>query len=176
MTVLFILVGDAKGCASLGGAERQAIYLATEMKKRNIKVSFFCLAVKKGMATDLLDINDIEYRIINILGLNKIFSFMKLIYLLRKNAPNFILSYTSTANLYLGYLSFFINKNISLIWNQRDSGLNFNPFKFYNLYIQRFSLYISNSKEGASFLNKNLGVSKNKIKIIHNGVIRCKYI
>lgn len=158
--------------SGLGGAEKQAISLAMQIKQHQDEVKIFCLSDKKGKATELMDLLQIEYLTLKadcnyrILHYLKTFAFYKVI---KEYSPDFVLTYTWYANIYAGFISRYFPK-VRFVWGQRDEGFNRKPNLILKLCINSFDYYIANSSGGEKYMKDVLKVPSNKIGLVYNGV------
>jgi glycosyltransferase involved in cell wall biosynthesis len=162
----------------LGGAERQAVYLAEELRdKFEAQISFICFGNKAGKLTELLDNLDFKYKIIDI-GYRKnfiAFIFNLILYLpkfiltVRRLKPDVLMPFTYRANIYVGILRKILKVRIC-IWNQRDAGLWAKYNALSRLAVGNTDLFIANSQSGADFLTDIFKVPKDRTKVILNGI------
>lgn len=161
----------------MGGAERQALILAQELtKKPGIKVFFILFGHGEGMVSEKLKNLNIRYSVIKAppsrLELLTLYRIILLILRINLSKAEVILPYTWFPNYYCVLISRFIPSVI--IWNQRDAGLEFKPDDSIRRMVSKISGFIANSGSAVDFLNDSLGVNREKIRLINNGVIPLK--
>ena len=89
---------------------------------------------------------------------------------IRPMHPDVILSFCAPANI-LGALAWRFTGAKAFLWNQRDEGQDLGTRVAW--YAARFApTYVSNSGIGAEFLVQNLGVSRESVRVVHNGVMQ----
>lgn len=158
--------------SGLGGAEKQAISLALQMKEHQDEVKVLCLNSSKDKATELMDLLQIEYLTLKrnynhrFLHYLKIFDLYKVI---KEYSPDFVLTYTWYANIYAAIISQCFSK-VCFIWGQRDEGFGIKPNIILKSYVYSFDYYIANSNGGVKFLKEVLKIPSNKIGLVYNGV------
>lgn len=173
MRFLFVLYGDNKKVASLGGAERQAILLANEMLINNNEVFILYIAKTKGNATQMMDDLNIPYKLCPFMIKFSLLHYLNFIFIIKSIRcfnPHAVFSYTTYINLYVGIASYFVSDKIRFIWGQRDEGLGLTNNFFTNICKRNYSNFIANASGGAIFLKDVLNVDESKIHIIHNAV------
>ncbi len=158
----------------LGGAERQAIYLAEHLHQSNeyevIVVGFrnkgkaYEMLAEKGIKCDFvpLDISNRKKKIIK--------NCFILLQFFWQTKPDVIFPYTYWANLLIGLIWRFTSAKVC-IWNQRDEGRNIRSNLWEKFALKNVSLIVSNSLEGSRFLSSSFKIDSSKIRLIHNGVI-----
>ncbi len=163
------------GWLSMGGAERQALFFAKHLSKfKSNKVTIIGLSnpgqVIEECELEGIDCNywptDLNGNIIQ--QVRNVFSFARR---LRRLSPTYIAPYCMPANLLCG-LVWRLTGAVSCVWQQRDEGRMRRHDWIENLAIRLTPKYISNSEHGAEWLHTELGIRKNKIVIINNGVMK----
>jgi glycosyltransferase involved in cell wall biosynthesis len=94
---------------------------------------------------------------------------LKAVRLLNRARPDVIVGYTSSPNTYCGALWRRTTARLFL-WNQRDSGLHRAPAFLEKRAVRNTSLFVSNSRGGAAFLDRALGVPQDRVHLVPNGV------
>jgi glycosyltransferase involved in cell wall biosynthesis len=157
----------------LGGAERQALYLARYLKnvhQAHVEVWAFC---NPDRLIEICDEFQIKWKLVPVwsqfTGWQIIFSVLRLGLALRAAKPDFLLPYMTPANIYCGLAWRFTGAKCC-IWNQRNAG-----HTIYNLVYEiraahKVSALVANSKLGADFMVSTYSVPKEKVHGIHNGV------
>jgi len=162
------------GTTEIGGAEKQAILLGNELKKRNsYKIVFFMFGTKKGKAAYLLDNLGISYKILKVPDSHYMFlrKFRLLLYIMRLRLyrPTILLPYTNNPNIYTSLIWKFTGAK-TCFWNQRDEGIGLTNNNLTSKAISRVPYFIANSRGSKDFLIKKFSVQENKIVVIHNGI------
>src|SRR5688572_31459963 len=168
MKHILIIIGSGE----LGGAERQAIYLAEELTVIGYRVTVLNFG-RKGLTNSMLDERHISNRNIHLrLTAGKRARFLdlwKLYFTILKLRPSVIIPFTQKPNVYANALKPLLPIT-RVIWNQRDEGRDGG-----NTYLERFALkradhIISNSESGKSFLEGHYRVKTGSVKLIKNGI------
>ncbi len=157
----------------LGGAERQALYLARyfqDVCKAHVEIWAFC---NPGRLIELCDEYGIKWKLIPLkLTFDKrqiIKNTIRLGITLRKVHPDILLPYMTPANIYCGLLWRFIGVKLC-VWNQRSAGVERIDAYFERIALNNVPVIISNSKQGADYLSSEFKVDRRKIYVIPNGV------
>jgi len=157
----------------MGGAEKQAAYLAQFLKNTKefdvIVWSFF-----DGDTIKKILINhDIKYLIMPPkTGVNILLRLWNLFYIilkLRKLKPYVLMPFTDYPNKISGLIWKFTGAK-SCIWNQRDEGKEITGKMIEILAIKKTPVFISNSLTGKNFLINKYGITSGKITVINNGI------
>jgi glycosyltransferase involved in cell wall biosynthesis len=157
----------------LGGAERQVVlfakYLIHELGAR-VQVWGFH---SPSRTTELCAEHGIPWRIVprplsggRIQGLKSLIRFALT---LRCARPDVILPYTMFPNVVCGLVWRWTGARLC-VWNQRDVGVDRMGRKGERCAVRQTPWFISNSQHGADFLVQVLGVKRNRIRVIHNGI------
>jgi len=162
------------GYLELGGAERQAIYLADYLHHHtNVRVKVIGLN-KPGRVSQVLSEKNISWEYIPIEFSHKRLtmakSCLKLLRYFWHQRPRVIIPFTYWPNLLCGLIWRLTTAKVC-IWNQRDEGRGMRHSRLENVVLKNVSGIISNNLEGKLFLETNFNISNNKVKIIHNGVV-----
>lgn len=172
----------------VGGAEKQASYLAAYYKEQGAKVSILAIDGKEGPLLNTLSTKGInclsEYLDIyflthfrSILPTPSNLKFLKGFFSVKKKIerifnivrPGLVLPFCYGPNLVA--CNFYSKKKSSSIWNQRDVGIPpFNHSFFEKRAFKRASAVVSNSMPGARYIEDNAYADLNKITIIPNAV------
>jgi len=162
----------------LGGAEKQAFYLAKylqEVEKAKVEVWATGFDGPLIVLCNKSNIKTVEYKFVWYSGyiVGPFMFVQQLICLsqkLRKSKPDVIISYTSLPNLISSFIWKFTGAK-GHIWQQRDCGLN-RPNKMLEKIASLLpSYFISNSNAGANFLKNFLHIPLNKIFVIQNAAV-----
>ena len=160
----------------LGGAERQAIHLASYLqdvcRARVAVVALFggvgdqpvrAMCVERRLPC--LRVNMPEH-VKGVPTFRSVRQFARDIAYFR---PDILLPYTTLPNVLCGIVWQKAGAK-ACIWNQRDEGRELAPNRWHDLSLRNASHFISNSTDGAEFLVTQCGVPRDKIELIFNGV------
>lgn len=168
--ILFIL------CTSeLGGAERQAILLAREIKEKiNYVIEFvFLIGDSTGTIPKKLDELSVGYHFIKWpFPKNMALGFLYLIkytIFLRRLKPAILMPYTTYPNI-LTSLVWKQTQARLCIWNQRDEGIALFPNWYTRKAIANASNIIANSASARDSLTNLFNIKNDKVAIVYNGV------
>lgn len=160
-------------CLELGGAERQALLLASALHKDpDYEVQVIGLG-QSGKAAELLKEQGIDH-----LHLDLAYSYGKLKMLsnvlkvrkaLKRFKPTAVIPYTYWPNVLVGLAWKRTSAKVGL-WNQRDEGRNVFKTFFEKKALSNASFIVSNSYEGKEFLVDEMGIPKEAVTVINNGV------
>ena len=160
----------------LGGAERQALLLARRLREREgADVHFVALnnavldevtevITKLGMTWEVFDL---EHRSGGLL--TKVKDLLRFARLLRRRRIQVVLPYCMFPNVFCA-LTWRLGGASTCIWSQRDEGRQRQPRWIEGVALGQTPMFVSNSLHGAEFLEKTLGVGRERIHIVHNGV------
>jgi glycosyltransferase involved in cell wall biosynthesis len=166
--IIFVL-----GNLELGGAERQALILAkylSEHEHASVEVWGFN---KSGPVAEICAQHGLATRVIPYpftgSRLDRLRALVTVCRSLRRAKPDLILPYTFGPNVVCGLIWKWTGAR-SCVWNQRDEGIV--PFGSPSVRwaAQRTPRFISNCEAGAEFLIEKLGVERQKVTVIPNGV------
>lgn len=156
----------------LGGAERQALQLASYLKASGGRVELWAPETS-GVVTGRVESLGIACRQANFplprekaRKISRLWGFTRK---LRQAKIEILLSFGYHANLTCGLTWRHAGVPV-YFWNQRDEGLHFIGSRLERLAIRQTQHFISNSAHGAEFLENHFGVPAEKISIIPNGV------
>jgi len=156
----------------IGGAERQAFYLAEYFRNKGDNVTVLGLD-NKGNAIPYLESIGVRWLFYPFYlyeeKMKLLMEFFKLLFFIRKLKPDVILPFTYLPNVVLNFIWKFTGAKLC-VWNQRDIGRNFRNRRVEKFALKHTKYFISNSLQGKDFLVNKLSVTENKIKIINNGV------
>ncbi len=93
----------------------------------------------------------------------------KFAFVLRREKPDIILPYLAPTNLLCNLVWPFTGARIS-VWNQRDLGLNRVCSRYEKTAIRRASCFIANSNHVAGYLESELGVNRDRVRVIRNAI------
>lgn len=162
------------GTLEMGGTERQALYLAKYLKKaKGAKVYVFGMSGPGAVAAGCDELG-IPWKIIPFRWPCRKSTFIKTFprfaWHLIKARPDVVLAYNHWANVACG-LTWRMTRAQTCIWNQRDldeEGLTGHRVEKWASKLTNG--FISNSNCAADFLCKTLGVNREWIRVVHNGV------
>jgi glycosyltransferase involved in cell wall biosynthesis len=157
----------------VGGAERQAAYLA-KFLKNEAEASVNILAFfDKGYIKNILEKSDIPLTICspgqNTNRIKRLLQLIKFIFLIRKLKPLIIMPFTDFPNKVCGSI-WKLTGAKSCFWNQRDEGREVTGKLLEKIAIKKTPLFVANSQVGKNFLTEQFKVPVTKIRVIHNGV------
>lgn len=163
----------------VGGAENQALYLAEYLKSKGFEVIVGAFGNETGLGVNrFLDagIKTVYWGFQEKLLLDskpglksqliKIKFLFKLINAVRNLSPNVILTFTYPPNVIFGKWKKWLG-GVDIYWNQRDINIGFKGHSWEKSAIKNADFLISNSFEGAKYIEK---ISKKKVHIIPNYV------
>jgi glycosyltransferase involved in cell wall biosynthesis len=157
----------------LGGAERQALILATHLARREqAKVEVWGFN-RTGPVAQLCEQAGLKWRVVPYPfqsgSAARLVALARLALIFRRARPDIFLPYTFVPNVVCGLLWKGAGAR-ACVWNQRDEG----PAEFTAAWersaVEQTSLFISNSAAGAQLLVEQLGVDPAKVKVIENGI------
>ena len=176
---------------NLGGAERQAILLASQLMNNHIAQVEIWGFNHPGPVSKLCDSQGIPWRVApnpwskgSVRGSSKIargwcyfrnwlqrqINLASYTTTLRQAKPDVIMPFTMFPNMICGLVWQKTGAKVC-IWNQRDEGRGRMGPKWEENVIPNVPLFISNSTHGAEFLKNILHVDPEKIHIIKNGIV-----
>ncbi|MDC1047573.1 glycosyltransferase [Alphaproteobacteria bacterium] len=154
-----------------GGAEKTLLKLCKESNSLNIKHCVISLQIN-GVLLEEFKKNNIKVYNFNFKkNLLDIYQLIKIISLIKKCRPSFIMTWLYHADFIGLIIKFFYNKSFKLIWNVRCSEIKFNYYSIISKYIFKFLIRFSHIPDAISFNSfngKNFHFSKGyKNKNIH---------
>jgi len=159
----------------LGGAERQAFQFAKYVKENYDNfgdIEFFGF-FNPGITSRLCESVGIKWRLVPYPNSRFLFirliSMVRLIGVFRKSKPDIILSHTFHPNTICGLIWKWTGAKIC-IWNQQDAGDNYDIPFLERLAVKNIDHFISNSHQGARFIQNKFDIHNKSIKIIPNGI------
>ncbi len=158
---------------NLSGAERQAVLLARGLKAQyDMDVEIWGFG-GPGDVSRICDEYGIRWKIVKVRFFAKwyrlLLDVIKLVVFLRKAHPRVLMPFTVIPNIVCGLIWRWTGANIC-IWNQRDEGRGLEERKTELLAIKNTSMFVSNSMHAADMLMAKYGISKNRIRVIRNGI------
>jgi glycosyltransferase involved in cell wall biosynthesis len=160
----------------LGGAERQALHLASYLRdNRGAEVAI--VGLFGGMGDQPVRRMCVERRLpclrVNMPehdgGVPAFRSVRQFARELAFLAPDLVLPYMSLPNVLAG-ITWRMAGAKACVWNQRDEGRELPPSRWHNLALKTASHFISNSRAGADCLIDQKGVRRERVDIVFNGV------
>lgn len=157
----------------LGGAERQALILArhlAEQEQATVEIWGFN---KSGPVAQLCEQLGLAWRVVPFPFQSespaRLWSLRQLASIFREARPDILLPYTFVPNVVCGLIWKWTGAG-ACVWNQRDEGRM--PFvaEWAQQAVERTSVFISNSEQGAKFLVDKLNADPSKLRIIANGI------
>jgi glycosyltransferase involved in cell wall biosynthesis len=166
--IIFVL-----GNLDLGGAERQALILAkhlSEQEQAHVEVWGFN---HSGPIATICEQSGLAWRVVPspLAGghLGRLIRLARFARHLRRAQPDILLPYTLIPNVVCGLVWKWTGAR-SCVWNQRDEGIARLSPRFERWATERIPQFISNSRQGARFLENELKVHPAKVRVIANGV------
>ena len=163
----------------MGGAQKQALFLANYLRERHdCQVSFVGLAKNTDAFTTLLEDHDIPWKLTAISWMNSWRHyplFLRFIRDLRAEKPHILLSYCFIANILTG-LFWRLTGSTSYFWGQRDEGLVSYLLDFGRLTVLGVPHFIANGDGAKRYLMNKFNVAPAKISVIPNGVDVAEYL
>jgi glycosyltransferase involved in cell wall biosynthesis len=168
--ILFVLPS-----LGLGGAERQAFYLARHLRQNEeADARLLSLSRRDALADTCkaaqlpFDFFDLRHEYGSRLGqAADLFRFTRL---LRQHRVQVLLPYCMFQNVLCG-LTWRIGGARVCIWNQRDEGRSRLDSWIERLAVAQTTRFISNSTHGADFVINDLHVSPDKVNVVPNGIV-----
>jgi glycosyltransferase involved in cell wall biosynthesis len=157
----------------MGGAERQALYLARYLKDDiGSEVHFWGLG-RPGLAMERCREWGIPSRVVPVNWRGGMAGFAQgawgFLAECRRLSPTIILPYTHPANVLCGLGWRSVGAGVC-IWNQRDGGLHRLPRALERLAVRSTPWFVANSFAGAAFLRNDLGVCDGSVRVVRNGL------
>ena len=161
------------GSLELGGAERQGLQFGRFLKEsQGCRVEVWGFN-SPGRSTQLCDEAEIPWKIVPLpFSGNRLqgwWRYIKFARIMRQSRPDILLPYTTVPNVCCASASRFSGAELC-IWNQRDEGLERVKPSLEQRAIRETSFFVANSSRGAEFLQREYKVSRERIRIIRNGV------
>lgn len=159
MKIVFVL-----GNLELGGAERQALILASYLREQaEVEILGFN---RSGPVADICKQHRIPSRVVALQQPSDLRNFARL---LRQQRPDILLPYTLIPNVICGLVWQRTGARLC-VWNQRDEGIFDINAKWQQRAAQQTPQFIANSDAGARYLIEKLNVDPEKIRVIPNGI------
>jgi glycosyltransferase involved in cell wall biosynthesis len=166
----FVFLGS-----ELGGAERQGLLLAHQLKEHcGADVMVLGLAAEQpGRVAELCEESGIPWEVVPfkmwLRGGRWLWEMAKFVGQVRKRKPDIIFAYTWLPNLVCG-LTWKLTGAKTFVWNQRDEGLGLNTSFWHRAAVRLTPCFVANSAAGKVFLANTYPASKDRIEVVHNGV------
>jgi len=170
LRILFVL-----GNLDLGGSERQALMLAGHLRTAcGADPRVLGLVGGGGGASSVCDREGIPWRG-DLLRrrdgrAGRVVDLLRVARTLREEQPDVVLPYTWLPNYVCG-LTWRMSGARICIWNQRDEGLGAGVGRLGRVAARMTPLFLANSEGGMTFLADALGVSRDRIRVVRNGVL-----
>jgi glycosyltransferase involved in cell wall biosynthesis len=157
-----------------GGAERQALILASYMKE-HISEHVTFLAFEDGeMFKAMIQNEQIETTFFpfnhKASKLKKSLQYFSLVQFLKKIKPGVLIPYVSESNKIVAQIWHYTGAKFAF-WNQRDEGRKLYGSEREKKIIRKVSAIVSNSYEGKEALMATYNLDSNQITVINNGII-----
>ena len=160
------------GNLEMGGAERQGLLVARYLQEQcAASVEVWGLGAGSGPVAAQCDAWGIPWRSVRLhWGLRRrVPHLLRLLYLLRRTAPDLLLSYTRVPNLAAALLWRLAGCR-SMVWNQADAGLLLPSTWLHRLAIARARFFIANAEGGRQYLLNTFGLAPQAVRLIRNGI------
>ncbi|MDR1910747.1 MAG: glycosyltransferase, partial [Helicobacteraceae bacterium] len=158
-----------------GGAERQLVALAKELKKRGQEVAVAIYYDKSEFDRELIDAGVAIYYLRKKLGVWRLpFALIRLAKMLRSLKPSAIYSFMDSPNIFVALLKPFL-RGAKIVWGIRSTVNNEYGFlnalgaKLETLFSRFPDLIVANSSAGRELCIKK-GFPKDKIVVVENGI------
>jgi glycosyltransferase involved in cell wall biosynthesis len=163
------------GPLHLGGAERQAILLADYLARhQNARVEVWGYG-EPGRAAELCDLHGITWRSMPIplpwssSRFTQLKRLARFAMSLRRAKPDVILPFMFLPTVACCIVWRLTGARVCF-WNQRDEGRDRLGRITEKLAVRLAPYFIANSEHGANFLTQELGVNRDLLHVVHNGV------
>src|ERR1700722_4159930 len=157
----------------LGGAERQAMHLASYLKREFGSALEIWGFSPVGRVSELCQERGITCRSIDppLQGgpASKLIVLTRFVKEMRRYQPTVLLPYTMSPNIICGLTWKYSGARVC-VWNQRDEGRGRVGRLAEKWAVHRTPLFISNSVHGAEFLNSNMGADRQRVFVVRNGI------
>lgn len=165
------------GSLELGGAEGQALLFAQYLKGTEGAVVEVWGLGGGGRVAELCERYGIPWRVVPLCwhkgGFRRYMGLLRFAWTLRKRRPSIVLPYTMFPNVVCGLVWRWSGAHLC-VWNQRDEGVQRLGHTSEYRAARQVSTFVANSRGGAEFLAKEVGVNPDLIKVIPNGVVLFK--
>lgn len=167
--ILFIL-----GDCTLGGAERQALNLARQLVQQGAQVEAWGYE-EAGRVRELFEEHGITWRFAPIplpwstSRLEQAWRLLKFARVLRRARPDVVLPFMFFQSVVCGIVWKLSGARVC-IWNQRCEGRDRLGRRAEKLAIRFTPYFVANSEHGAEFMTTKLGINRELIKVVYNGV------
>lgn len=168
--ILFVLPS-----IGLGGAERQALYLATYLRTREGADAQLLSVSERAALGDECDRAGVPYAFFKMRHsprgrFGQAVDLLRFIALLRRRRVQILLPYCMFPNVFSG-LAWRAGGARVCIWNQRDEGRDRLGPRFERLAVNSMSHFIANSTHGADFVINDLHVPAERVSVVQNGIV-----
>lgn len=169
---IFFLIRDM----TIGGAQRQLVLLASELRKQGHQVTVATFYPGGQLWNELTE-NSVEAICLDKKGRWDIFLFLfRLIKEIRRNNPDILYAYLRMPNI-LSIIAKLIFPEMRVVWSVRSSNTDFSQYNWLTRLsfwlecrlAQFADLIISNSDAGKRFVAEN-GFPENKVQVVYNGI------
>lgn len=160
------------GNLEMGGAERQGLLVARYLQEQSAaSVEVWGLGAGSGPVAAQCDAWGIPWRSVRLhWGLRRrVPHLLRLLYLLRRTAPDLLLSYTRVPNLAAALLWRLAGCR-SMVWNQADEGLLLSRTFLHKCAISMVPRFVVNSRAAEKLFVNRFYVPESRIGFVKNGV------
>lgn len=166
---VILVVGNLK----LGGAERQVFLLARELiRKHGARVEVWGFA-DPGPSPHVWEEHGIPWKVVRFPWARerarRIRRLLQLAWKLRRARPDVVLSFTLYPNVACGLTWRWVGAR-SFVWNQCDALETLAESQWERRAVRATPAFISNSNHATDFMCRTLGVPRERIQVIPNGV------
>jgi glycosyltransferase involved in cell wall biosynthesis len=170
--VLFILPSFG-----IGGAERQAFLLGRQLARDEGAAVRLVSVGPPSIPSTMVESIEREglgwgrFIFTHTYGerLRQLWDLARLVVFLRRERPDVVLSYCMFPNI-VSALTWKLGGARTCIWNQRDEGRNRVMRAVERVAVRRVTRFLSNSTHGAEFLIDVLGVPRDYVDVVRNGI------
>lgn len=160
--------------SAFGGAERQALILATYIKQHiSPHVSFLAFEDGihfKSLLTEAgIDVHYFPFRH-HAPKHQKVFQYLRLISFLKPLRPDVLIPYVAESNKIVSQIWKYTGAKFAF-WNQREEGRNLYGTPREKKLLQTIPSIVSNSFEGREALVRVYGIRPDQVTVINNGII-----
>jgi glycosyltransferase involved in cell wall biosynthesis len=168
--VLFVLPS-----IGLGGAERQAFYLAKHLRAREGADAQLLSVSSRAALSEECDRAGVPYGFFTMRHgardrVGQAIDLLRFIGLLRRRRVQILLPYCMFPNVFSG-LAWRVGGARVCIWNQRDEGRDRLGPRFERMAVNSMSHFIANSTHGADFVINDLHVPSQRVSVVQNGIV-----
>ena len=160
--------------SAFGGAERQALILASYIKTHISEHVAFIAFEDGSHLRKLLEEAGLEVYVFpfnhHAPKARKLLQYYKLVQFVKKLSPDVLIPYVAESNKIVAQIWNYTGAKFAF-WNQREEGRKLYGTALEQKLIRNVSAIVSNSFEGADALKRTYGLSNKDITVINNGII-----